>query len=68
VPYSGRDPEGLTVDLHAARRGWPHVCIEVRQDLLAREGGVAAWVERLGAALKPILAQPQLYQALEVAP
>ncbi len=61
-PYSGRDPEGYTVEEHADRRGWPHVCIEVRQDLLAHPDGVARWVAVLGAALEPLLADDELYR------
>ena len=40
-PYSGRAPQDFTVDNHAEAAGLPHVGIEVRQDLIADEAGVA---------------------------
>lgn len=62
-PYSGRHPADYTVDTHGERLGRPHVCIEVRQDLLADPAGIAAWAGRLGHALGPLLADPGLYRA-----
>lgn len=61
-PYSGRHPADYTVDVHAENRGWPHVCIEVRQDLIASQAGVDKWAERLVRVLEPILAAPALYR------
>lgn len=61
-PYSGRDPADYTVSVHAESRGWPHVCIEVRQDLLQSAQDVAAWGRRLAAPLKSILANSSLYE------
>jgi len=40
-PYSGRAPQDFTVDNHAEAAGLPHVGIEVRQDLIDDEEGVA---------------------------
>lgn len=54
-PYSGREPAGFTVDWHAGRRGWPHVGIEVRQDLIAHHSGAEQWAERLARVLEPLL-------------
>jgi predicted N-formylglutamate amidohydrolase len=62
-PYSGRHPANHTIDAHATRRGWPHVCIEVRQDLLGTAAGVQAWVARLGGPLETLLADDRLYRA-----
>ncbi len=61
-PYSGRHPADYTVDVHAENRGWPHVCIEIRQDLIASTKGVAEWTERLERALSPLLADGALYR------
>ncbi len=65
-PYSGRDPSDYTVSRHAKVRGWPHVCIEVRQDLLADTAGVERWAERLGSSLAPLLDERTLYVPWEV--
>lgn len=52
-PYSGREPAGYTVDVHAAANGWPHVAIEIRQDLIADPAGVSWWADALVRALAP---------------
>lgn len=67
-PYSGRDPADFTVGLHAERHGWPHVCIEVRQDLLQSPGGIEEWTARLARALEPILGDRNLYHAVRLEP
>ena len=64
-PYSGRHPADYTVDHHGERLGRPHVCIEVRQDLLADDAGIDAWGERLARHLAPLLSDPALYGACE---
>jgi predicted N-formylglutamate amidohydrolase len=61
-PYSGRHPSDYTVDVHADNRGWPHVCIEVRQDLITDTPGVAQWSARLARTLEPILSDRALYR------
>lgn len=40
-PYSGKAPQDFTIDHHAEKPGLPHVGIEVRQDLIDSEAGVA---------------------------
>ena len=60
LPYSGRHPADYTVARHAERAGLPHVCIEVRQDLIQSPQGVERWSEILGRCLAPILAAPNL--------
>lgn len=62
-PYSGRHPADYTVHTHGERHGRPHVCIEVRQDLLSSAAGIAAWAERLVRHLEPLLADPALYRS-----
>jgi predicted N-formylglutamate amidohydrolase len=63
-PYSAREPVGYTQRHHAFERGLPHVAIELRQDLIAEDGGATAWAERLARVLTPILAPPGLYMAI----
>lgn len=60
-PYSAMHFAGYTMDAHAVRRGLASVMIEVRQDLVADEAGVARWAETLHRALAPILEDPSLY-------
>lgn len=64
-PYSAREPVGYTQRHHAFERGLPHVAIELRQDLIADDTGAAEWAERLARLLKPILAAPGLYVAID---
>jgi predicted N-formylglutamate amidohydrolase len=64
-PYSAREPVGFTQRHHAYERGLPHVAIELRQDLIADDKGAAEWAKRLARLLKPILATPGLYVAIE---
>ncbi|MGB5468896.1 MAG: hypothetical protein WBM64_00660, partial [Woeseiaceae bacterium] len=40
-PYSGKAPQDFTIDHHAEEIGLPHVGIEIRQDLVGGEEGVA---------------------------
>ena len=67
-PYSAREPVGYTQRHHAFERGLPHVAIELRQDLIADGAGAAEWAERLARLLKPILATPGLYVAIDRPP
>lgn len=64
APYDGRDPTDYTIHAHAASRGLPHVCIEVRQDLLQTGAGVAEWAGRLAGPLESILSDTGLYRTL----
>lgn len=45
-PYSGQDLNA-TMDLHAETRGLPYVVLEVRQDLIGDDAGVALWADKL---------------------
>lgn len=40
-PYSGKAPQDFTIDYHAEQNRLPHVGVEVRQDLIDDECGVA---------------------------
>jgi predicted N-formylglutamate amidohydrolase len=57
-PYSGKHPANYTIDRHARARGLPHVCIEVRQDLLGSPAGIERWVQMLAGILGAMLAVP----------
>jgi predicted N-formylglutamate amidohydrolase len=60
-PYSGRIAGGYTIEAHAHPTGYPHVLIEVRQDLIDTAAGVAEWGALLTAALQVVLDDPGLY-------
>lgn len=51
-PYSGKAPADFTIDHHAEAAGLPHVGIEIRQDLIDDEAGVA----KIGDVLFEIVA------------
>jgi predicted N-formylglutamate amidohydrolase len=55
-PYSG-GLTGDTMDRHATRNGLPDALVEIRQDLIAEEAGIAEWVERLAGVLPGVLAR-----------
>ena len=40
-PYSGKAPQDFTIDHHAEENGLPHIGIEIRQDLIDDDEGVA---------------------------
>jgi predicted N-formylglutamate amidohydrolase len=54
-PYNGH-LDGDAIDRHALRAGRPNVLIEVRNDLIADEGGQALWAARLAPILQDVLA------------
>ena len=63
-PYSGRHPANYTIDHHAKAHGLPHVCIEVRQDLLSSPAGIERWVRLLARIVGGILADPRSLRPL----
>ena len=54
-PYNGH-LDGDSIDRHALAQGRPNVLIEVRNDLLADQGGQQAWADRLAPVLEGVLA------------
>ena len=62
-PYSGRVVQDFSVDFHAERNGYACVAIEVRQDHLSSDAGIASWADRLATALLPIVSQSSLQRA-----
>ncbi|MGP8166404.1 MAG: N-formylglutamate amidohydrolase [Steroidobacteraceae bacterium] len=51
-PYFVSDDTDYSIPQHGEARGLPHVEIEIRQDLVADEGGQRQWAGRIGAALR----------------
>jgi len=64
-PYTALDPLGYAFDVHARKRGLPHLFIEVRQDLVSDEVGVMRWATIIHQALEPLLDDKHLYSLLE---
>lgn len=58
-PYSGVE-YGYTLKLHAGAQGLANVQIEIRQDLLVDEAGIARWIDILDDALAPMIGDPDL--------
>lgn len=63
-PYSGSHPHDFTIDHHAEARGFPHIGMEIRQDLIDTREGAREWADLIARALKPILADRNLYTPL----
>lgn len=61
-PYSAREPRGYSVEQHAGAKGYPHVALEIRQDLIDTRHGAALWAGHLASAFAPILADGALYR------
>ena len=61
-PYSGRHPADYTIDHHAEAQGFPHVSIEIRQDLIVDAQGIDHWAGILFECLAPILGDDELYK------
>lgn len=53
-PYSAHDLNH-TIDVHVAPRALPHLAIEIRQDHISHDQGIARYVKLLGDALKQIM-------------
>ncbi len=60
-PYDGA-LKGDTMYQHATRTGYPHVLIEIRQDLIADDEGQAEWAARLARILDDINARPDIHE------
>ena len=58
-PYDGALAND-TLFRHGTARGFAHVLIEVRQDLIAEPAAAAAWGERLWAALADLVDRPEV--------
>jgi predicted N-formylglutamate amidohydrolase len=51
-PYQIEDSSDYTIPIHAEARGLDAVLLELRQDLIATDDGVALWADRVCAALR----------------
>lgn len=60
-PYDGA-LRGDTMFRHAIVNGYPHILIELRQDLIADEAGARAWAERLAPILAEIDRRPDIHE------
>lgn len=60
-PYDGA-LKGDTMYRHCMMTGIPHALLEVRQDLIADEAGVASWAARLAPIFDRLNADPKLHE------
>lgn len=60
-PYDGA-LRGDTMYTHAIVPGYAHALIEIRQDLIADEAGIAQWVARLAPILEDINRRPDIHR------
>ena len=61
-PYSARNPEGYTMEVHADRNGYPNVLLEIRQDLIVHGEGVEHWARFLASVFNGIFVDPAHYR------
>jgi predicted N-formylglutamate amidohydrolase len=59
-PYDGA-LRGDTMYRHAIVNGYAHALIEVRQDLISDERGVASWAERLHPIIEALNGRPDMH-------
>jgi len=55
APYALTQDSDYSIPFHAERRGFDHVEIEIRQDLIETEAGQAAWADRFARLLTAAL-------------
>lgn len=60
-PYDGA-LKGDTMYRHCMISGIAHALVEVRQDLIDHDAGVASWVDRLAPVLAAINAEPEMHE------
>jgi predicted N-formylglutamate amidohydrolase len=60
-PYDGA-LRGDTMFRHAIAKGYAHVLIEIRQDLISDESGAEEWARRLAPMLDAINARPDIHE------
>ena len=58
-PYDGA-LRNDTLYVHGSARGFPHVLVEVRQDLISGEAGAEAWAARLEPITRELRADPEM--------
>lgn len=62
-PYALKSDEDYSVPWHATRHGWPHLQVEIRQDLIDNPAGTERYAGILLGALRDPLGDPGLYRA-----
>ena len=60
-PYDGA-LKGDTMYRHCMVSGIPHALLEVRQDLIGEEAGIAGWAARLAPVFEAMNADPALHE------
>ncbi len=60
-PYDGA-LKGDTMYRHCMLKGIPHALLEVRQDLIGEEAGIAAWADRLAPIFAAMNDDPTLHE------
>lgn len=61
-PYALESREDYSIPRHAMSRGWPHLQVEFRQDLIDTPAGAERYAEILLDALRDVLADSALYR------
>lgn len=56
-PYNGKEPLGFTPHYHGELTGRPYLMIEVRQDLIGDDMGVARWADILSRCIERSLVE-----------
>lgn len=59
-PYHARNPVGYTMDVHGEQNGYPHLLLEIRQDLINHDEKISAWADIIHRHLKQVLEQVDL--------
>jgi len=65
-PYDGA-LKGDTMYRHCMMKGIPHALLEVRQDLIGDEAGIAAWADRLAPIFAAMNDDPTLHESKQFA-
>lgn len=65
-PYDGA-LKGDTMYRHCMMKGIPHALLEVRQDLIGDEAGIAAWADRLAPIFAAMNDDPTLHEYAQFA-
>ncbi len=64
-PYTASSPHSYTMPIHAARCGRANVQIEIRQDLIGDEEGIARWTAVMIDALAELFHDERLYRRMD---
>lgn len=59
-PYHARNPVGYTMDVHGEKNGYPHLLLEIRQDLINHDQGITEWVDIVHSHLQGVLTRIKL--------